>query len=766
MTNEVIPQPQNHSTGAMWAFVLLFLPMPLCLLVYHFIVWNMEQSAIISLSIKQLAQSGLIGLAIQAVVMIAFTALLWRFTKDDRFKPIYADLFIASLVAIPALLLRLLGPNNDQPGSLLQFAIALIAALTVIWFRRKEITWNVEAFPFGLLIAGVGVLPFAIYGSFGSIGDALLSLLASLSFGLLAAVLMSPATGNRFFDGIGIGAVLALLGSALGYDGSQLILLAVLSPFAFAISAVMPSKAAAWAAVSLLTFAGLAVFDPTELTYVLGDIGTIALKACAIVIGVGLVTSVAALILSSKSGASPDVGWTGAGVVWVAVVAVFFLFGHPGNYGDRLFVIMKDQLDISDVAKIADRNERLTTAYQKLTAHANSTQADLRSVFDGVGIKYTPYYLENAMEVQGGTLVRLYLMTRPDVDRVLPSPHLRAVPDDLPQPGPLSQVEDKVQWNISMIGADKVWSEFNVRGKGIVIGQSDSGVDGSHPAIAKQYRGYNANDDYNWFDPWSGTTSPHDENGHGTHTTGTILGAGGIGVAPEAQWIACVNLDRNLANPAYYLNCMQFMLAPFPHGGNPFTDGNPTKAAYVLNNSWGCPDLEGCDPNSLLPAANNLRNAGIFVVVSTGNDGPNCETVADPLSLYDSVFSVGAIDSSGNMADFSSRGPVTIDGSGRVKPDIVAPGVQILSSTPNNTYAEFDGTSMAGPHLVGVVALIWSAQPRLIGDIDATEQLIIETAKPYSGTVGAGCFSGSNPSNAYGYGVVDVYAAVKKALER
>lgn len=764
--------PNNRSSGAVWAFVLLILPMPLCLLVYHFIVWTMEQSAIMSLSAKQMEWSGLAGLAIQAVVMSAFTAALWHFTKDERFKPIYEGLFIASLMAFPALLLKLLGPNNDQLGSIAQLVMALGAALLVIWIRRDEIIWDAKSLPFGLIVASIGFLPFALYGSFGSVSDATLSLLASLAFGLLAAVLMKATTESRLLDGIGIGAVLALLGSALGYDGAQLILLAALPPFAFAISAVMPSKVAAWAATSLLAFAALATFDPTELTYVLSDIGLIALKTSAIVIGVGLVTSLAALILrlatasTSGEGAKRIIGWTGAGGVWVAVIAIFFIFGNPGNYGDRLFVVMKDQLDISKVAAIKNRDMRLTTAYETLTAHADATQADLRNFFDKVGIEYTPYYLENAMEVRGGTLVRLYLLTRPEVDRVLPSPRLRAVPEDSPAPGYLSSVDDSVQWNISMIGADKVWEEFGVRGEGIVVGQSDSGVDGNHPAIAKQYRGYNTGDDYNWFDPWDGTTSPNDEGGHGTHTTGTILGAGGIGVAPEAQWIGCANLDRNLANPALYLDCMQFMLAPFPQGGDPLKDGDPTKAAHVLNNSWGCPEIEGCDPTSLLPAADNLRHAGIFVVVSTGNDGPSCETVASPLSLYDSVFSVGAIDQFGNMADFSSRGPVTVDGSGRVKPDIVAPGVEILSSLPDGTYGANSGTSMAGPHVAGVVALLWSAQPDLIGDIEATEELLIETAQPYEGNTMNGCFSGDTPNNAYGYGVVDVYAAVKKALEK
>ncbi|MBI5842507.1 MAG: S8 family serine peptidase [Chloroflexi bacterium] len=763
------PEVKPRSAGALALFLLLALSIPVCSLVYHFIAWSMEQTAITSLSLGQFAWAGPIGLAGQGLIMSVITGLLWYFTKDDRFKPVYFGWFVASLLAFPALILRALGPNNDQLGSILQFLLCAVAAGIVFFIRRKNLQWNVEKLGFGFMVAAVGVLPLAIYGAPGSVGDTLLSLLAGIAFGALAALLMESTTGNVFFDAFGIGAALALLGSAIGYDGSQLILLAVLPPFAFAIATVMPSKAGAAAASGLLAFAGLAFFDPTELTIVLGDIFGVALKACGIVILAGWFTGAAVLILravtrtGSGSGMKRVIGWIGAVVLWVIVGAVFFMAGHPGNYGDRLFVIFKDQADISSVGNIADRDERLTTAYEQLTEHASRSQSEIRKFLDSVGVEYTPYYLENAMEVRGGTLLRIYLMTRPEVDRVIPSPRLRPVPPAESSRG-FDTAAGGVGWNISMIGADRVWDEFGARGEGIVVGQSDSGVDGDHPAIHDQYRGLNEGDDYNWFDPWAGTTSPNDEGGHGTHTMGTIVGAGGIGVAPEAQWIGCVNLDRNLANPALYLDCMQFMLAPFPHGGDPFTDGDPTKAAHVLNNSWGCPTIEGCDPNALKDASDNLRYAGIFVVVSTGNDGPNCSTVESPLSLYDSVFSVGAIDEAGNMAEFSSRGPVTADGSGRAKPDIVAPGVGIFSSMPEGTYGVNSGTSMAGPHVVGVVALIWSAAPDLIGDIDATEQLIIDTAQPFTGDTSLGCFSGSEPSNAYGYGVVDVYAAVKKAL--
>jgi subtilisin family serine protease len=402
-----------------------------------------------------------------------------------------------------------------------------------------------------------------------------------------------------------------------------------------------------------------------------------------------------------------------------------------------------------------------------LVQHANETQAGLRNAFDTFGVDYTPYYLMNAVEVRGGTLVRLYLSARPEVDRVIPSPRLRPTGSgeaSLSSPSGFQPAPTGVQWNVSMIGADRVWEEFGVRGEGIVIGQSDSGADGNHPALKETYRGNGTGDDYNWFDPWEGTPSPHDDGGHGTHTLGTIVGQDGIGIAPGATWFACSNLDRNLANPALYLDCMQFMLAPFPQDGDPLGDGDPTLAADVLNNSWGCPELEGCDPNALLDAANHLRDAGIFVVVSTGNDGPNCSTVNAPLSLYDSVFSVGAIDQSGNVAFFSSRGPVTADGSSRMKPDIAAPGVDIYSSLPGGAYGSNSGTSMAGPHVVGAVALLWSADPSLIGDIERTEQLLIQAADPYAGNTNVGCFAGTIPNAAYGYGVLDVYEAVKEVL--
>ncbi len=768
-------EPRNRSTGALILFLLLALSMPLCMFFYHYVLWYMGQLAIASGSLAGLAWGEPIGLALQGAVLSGGIAALRYFTKDDRFKPVYAGWLGAALMAFPALVLRFLGPNNDQLGSILQIVICLVAYFIVSRVRKTNIDWKANGVSLAFLLAAFGVAPFAVYGAFGSPTDALLGLFAGLSFGLLAAVLMESTTGNKFLNAFGIGAVLALLGSAVGYDGAQLILIALLPSFAFAVSAVMPSRVSGFILTGILASAGFVFFDPTELTIVLGDVGALALRAGGYALGLGLLVGIIGLAIQlgtgsgEGSGAKRLFGWVGAGAVWLVVIVLFITSGNHGFYGDRLFVILKAQADLSEARQIQDIDERRAAAYKELTRFANESQSELRNTFDSLGVEYTPYYLVNAMEVRGGTLTRLYLLTRPEVDRVIPSPRLRpAQPADALALSNLfsSPPPSGVQWNVSMIGADKVWEEFGVRGEGIVIGQSDSGVDVNHPELKDSYRGRTEGDDYNWFDPWYGGTSPYDENGHGTHTLGTVLGRNGIGVAPGATWFACMNMNRPLGNAALYLDCMQFMLAPFPLGGDPFADGDPTRAADVLNNSWGCPEIEGCDPQALIAAANHLRDAGIFVAVSTGNDGPNCSTVDAPLSLYDSVFSVGAIDRNGNVTEFSSRGPVIADGSNRMKPDIVAPGRDILSALPGGTYGALEGTSMAGPHVAGAVALLWSADPSLIGNIDRTEQILIETAKPYTGSTSLGCFEGNVPNAAYGYGIVDVYAAVREVLGR
>ncbi|MCK4898699.1 MAG: S8 family serine peptidase, partial [Anaerolineales bacterium] len=408
-----------------------------------------------------------------------------------------------------------------------------------------------------------------------------------------------------------------------------------------------------------------------------------------------------------------------------------------------------NQTDTSEAEDIPSYTARRHYVYETLTEHANRTQNDLQTIFDNLGIDYTAYYLVNGLQVQGGPILRTWLEGRPEVDRVIDNPWLRPLTSPLPTSSGFAQAPTGPTWNLNAIKAIRVWDELGVTGAGIVIGQSDSGIDGEHPELYVSYRGVNSGHDYNWFDPWNGTTKPTDLDGHGTHSLGIIVGQR-VGVAPGASWYGCVNLARNLGNPSLYLDCMQFMLAPFPIGGDPLKDGDPSLGAHISNNSWGCPQIEGCDSGALLPAVRALRDAGVFVVASAGNDGPNCESLSVPIPIYEEAYAVGSIDQFGQLSSFSSLGPVTVDGSGRTKPDLTAPGEEVLSAMPNNSYDYLSGTSFAGPHVAGVVALMWSANPILIGDMDRTEEILAHTAQPYTGNFPACEGASSNPSTAVG----------------
>ncbi|GAA2400559.1 hypothetical protein Cme02nite_59850 [Catellatospora methionotrophica] len=413
-----------------------------------------------------------------------------------------------------------------------------------------------------------------------------------------------------------------------------------------------------------------------------------------------------------------------AAVVALGAGVYYLSTGQPGFFGDQLFVVMKEQAPLAGLPTTtglgAGRDQRVEAVYRRLIEHADRTQAALRTELDRWNLDYQPYYLVNAILVNGGPEARVWLESRSDVDRVLTDQRLRPLPAEIPiEHGPVRQAPTTAQWNLKMVGAPELWQR-SVTGKGIVVGSSDSGVDGSHPALAANYRG----GDDSWLDPWSDSRTPIDHNGHGTHTTATAVGREHVGVAPDAQWIGCVNLERNMSSPSLYLDCMQFMLAPYPHGGNPFTDGRPARAPHVLNNSWGCPPLEGCDATVLQPATSALAAAGIAFVAAAGNTGPQCGSLDTPPATDPAAITIAAVDQTRRITSFSSRGPAG------PKPDLAGPGEAVLSAMPGGTYAELSGTSMATPHVAGVIALLWSARPELVGDLSRTQQLLRDTAQP------------------------------------
>src|SRR2546421_7628133 len=230
-------------------------------------------------------------------------------------------------------------------------------------------------------------------------------------------------------------------------------------------------------------------------------------------------------------------------------------------------------------------------------------------------------------------------------------------------------------------------------------------------------------------------------------------------MAPGAKWIGCRNMDQGNGTPSSYIECMQWFLAPYPIGGG---QGDPTKAPDITINSWGCPTSEGCSVNTLQAAVEAQAAAGIMMVVAAGNSGSSCSTVTDPPSFYASSYTAGALNTgTDTIASFSSGGPVTADGSGRIKPDISAPGTnpRSASNTSDNAYTFASGTSMATPHIAGAMALLWSAIPSLQHQIEASRDALDNSAVEIDS---AACPPGgpTPPNNVYGWGRIDIAAAV------
>ncbi len=453
--------------------------------------------------------------------------------------------------------------------------------------------------------------------------------------------------------------------------------------------------------------------------------------------------------------------------------------GKPAEF----LVILAEKADLSGVQDRQSKQEKGRIVRDALFAKAQQTQAPLLGWLRERGIEHRSFYIVNALWVRATRAVALKLAARSDVARIEGNPSIRNLAPVNPTEAELQaalnavaspQAPQAIEPGVNYIRAPEVWAQ-GFTGQGIVIGGADTGVEWNHPALINHYRGWNgstANHDYNWHDSihtgggscGPNSLAPCDDHNHGTHTLGTAVGDDGasnqIGVAPGTKFIACRNMDQGNGTPATYIECMEWFLAPYPVGGNT-SQGDATKAPDITVNSWGCPPSEGCSQGTLQTAIEAQRAAGIMTVVAAGNSGSNCSTIVDPPSHYDAAYTVGAISSAtGLIASFSSRGPVTIDGSNRRKPDITAPGVTVRSAVRGGGYSSFNGTSMATPHVAGAIALLWSAQAALRHQITDTENFLNEAAVDVSST---SCSSSGVPNNVYGFGRLDIKAAVDLA---
>ncbi|WP_161880830.1 S8 family peptidase [Deinococcus alpinitundrae] len=288
---------------------------------------------------------------------------------------------------------------------------------------------------------------------------------------------------------------------------------------------------------------------------------------------------------------------------------------------------------------------------------------------------------------------------------------------------------------LNMIGA-RTAQTAGFRGQGVRIGHLDTGVDPDHPELRGKIAAFAEFGAAGQRVPGS---SAHDSAEHGTHTAGLLVG-NTLGVAPDAQLISALVLPGGEGTFAQVIAGMQWVLDP---DNNADTDDG----ANVVSMSLGLP---GDHPEFALPVQ-NLLAAGVVPVFAIGNFGPGAGSTGSPGNLPD-VIGVGAVDQQGEVAPFSSRGPVTwpgAEGSPLVKPDVVAPGVAITSSFPGNSSGTLSGTSQAAPLVAGAVAVMLGAKPG--SSVDAVKQALYSSASNHG-----------QQDNASGYGLIDLPAALAR----
>lgn len=439
-------------------------------------------------------------------------------------------------------------------------------------------------------------------------------------------------------------------------------------------------------------------------------------------------------------------------------------------------VFLHAQPDLSPAYHISPWDERGRFVYEILFNNARLSQRNLRLWLDEQEVAYRPLWIVNAIEVKAGSPAVLQaLEARTDVALLRANHVVNLGRERLAATSTNCQPDDHgICWNIRSVGADRVWYTFGVSGQGITVASIDSGVFASHQALIEQYRGYEGSGveprhSYNWFDAHSGTNTPTDAGEHGTHTMGTMVGRGdgsdnqpAVGVAPGATWIAARGCDSQVCKDADLFAAAQWLLAPTDEtNANPRPDMRP----HIINNSWA--SAEGNDDfyHGFVTA---WRAAGIFPVFAAGNDiaGVTCGSIVSP-GDYSEVLTAGSVTQYNDLSSFSRVGP-THDG--RIKPDLTAPGSSIASttSTGNLAYRNMSGTSMAAPHVAGAVALLWAANPTLIGNYEETYALLTQNAAPrteeaYDAPPFATCPARSVPNNIFGYGTLDTYQAVEQA---
>jgi subtilisin family serine protease len=454
--------------------------------------------------------------------------------------------------------------------------------------------------------------------------------------------------------------------------------------------------------------------------------------------------------LPSIMGVAQDESSTSASAKVEARLADLLATEGQGDF----IVTMAEQADLSQAYQIRDWSARGRYVYDTLTKVAKRSQSRAGAKVQARGLKGRSFIAGNQIYVRGGDLPLAQALARlPEVAsiRAPKTYHIDEVDDGLGLAQSTTQAT--VDWGIQDTKADQFWSTFGTQGAGIKVASIDTGVDWDHAALVNQFAcPGDPTDPDCWYDPSDicGASGACDNNGHGTHTMGTMVALDDpdltyiAGMAPDATWIACKGCEGNECSDFALNACADWILAP---GGDP--DNRPN----VVNNSWGG---DGCDP-WFLAKVQAWRAAGIFPAFSAGNYN-TCDSAGSPGDYQDS-FATTSHNFLRNISSFSSKGPSCFGDDPYTKPNISAPGSSICSTMPGGLWScGYSGTSMASPHSAGAVALLWSCNPSLIGQIDRTFQILQDTADaPPAGSCGAPADGEGNYT--FGYGYLDILAA-------
>jgi len=434
----------------------------------------------------------------------------------------------------------------------------------------------------------------------------------------------------------------------------------------------------------------------------------------------------------------------------------------PGT--TQFWVNLRSRAQLQAAANISDYAARGRFVMEELQRTAAASQGPVITFLEQHNAKFVPFWVANVIWVEADDETRTLVAQLPEVASVEPEQSIALDdPQAIAAPAPQA-IRDAsgltIGQNVSRINAPQVWDQ-GITGKGVVVGIMDTGF-APHPAITPKYRGYQGspssfNNKYNWYDSVGvpRCQTPCDGNGHGTHVTGTVVGRDGsdaIGVAPDAQFIACRALNNSGSGTGQtVVACLQWFLAPTDTGGG---NANSAYRPNIINMSLGSGSL----PTGVADAMRNLRAAGTLPVAAAGNSG-GCGLVGYPGALGD-VVAVGSLtaDASTNkVSTFSSTGPVKGDAA-LVKPDVMAQGEAVRSSWLRGGYNTINGTSMASPSVAGVAALVMSSSTRWLNDPSGVATILLDTA---NGNVSPGTRS---CSQVFGRGLVDANAAVNRAL--